>query len=301
MLPSEITLQRSCGDTQIEVIELSNVDTPDNDGGKYRSHLFSGWGGHSISSAPDYMLNWTFPEKVEEVRQKVEDALEEGIPDQKRVMLRNQSWGSLDERFVDDIALGFEVENPWQKWSRAAKDTCRVAVCIDSTSPHYEPPEKIEARMCVAAGIAGALESLDYEVSVVAAEINTKGSDRWQPRTSLAKTYLLASVLKDESESLTHSGFASVADTGIRRLLRCWSAQSNGYATQLTDQEWREIVQADLYIYIGNTDPVCEEGIPAGVGHGLKGSDVLRLDVEGHRDVDSACATLTEFFGKHDN
>lgn len=310
MLPKTLTLQSTSKQKrEVEVDELGCTDVPDHDGGNYAWAINdkTDWDGHWRDEVKPFLSKWKFPARVQEVRDRTEQALVDGLPDQRRVMLRNQQWGMIDDQYIADLALGEEVDSPFMRWSRVASDEVRVAICLDGTVCCGDGPEKLEARMCVAAGLASALESLGYEVSVLAACALSRfgaGKPR-QEHCPVSDTRVLATVLKDEREAMTDSGFAHLADTGLRRLMYCWVTRDNGFATHLTDQEWRVLTEADLLVYIGadddshdrQLDVINTEGLPSGARLGPVGEDALRLEVQGPEDVDKSIRKIEDFFG----
>jgi len=305
VLPSTVNVRSTNGDRRVRVEELGATDVPAHSGGSFAWELQQAgdWDGHRRDDVQPFLCKWTFPEKVQEIKDRVETVLEEGIPDQRRTMLRNQDSGMFDDRWITDVALGEEVEDPFCRWSKAATGEVRVAVCLDATAPWYTRKETLEARMCVAAGLASALEMLDYEVSVIGAclyESEHTGRPARRAPKHARGTVCLATVMKGEDEPLVDSGFAHFADTGLRRLVCCWVTKANNFATHLSDSEWRELTDADLFVYLGpargDSNVVNESGIPSGEGIGPVGDDVLNLKVNGYSDVDRALGTLETFF-----
>lgn len=298
MLPKTIKLETDRGNQEIEVKGLGAVDVPEGDGGAYASELTgSGWDGYTRDAVPNHLATWIPAKKTREIAQRVEQALEDGIPDQRRRMLRNQDFGMLDDRFVCDIALGDEVERPFSRWANSKAGECRVAICIDTASSWRTDKGRDAARQTIAAGMAMALEGLDYEVSIVAAMVCSR-TPGGLPRTRRADgPYVHAITVKDASESYVGSSFAHLAETGLSRLVTCWAAQSNGYGTPLTDAEWREMTGADLFVYIGDQNGrLNTSGKPAGAKVGIHGEDVLPLTVNSDRDIDSAIEKVEAFF-----
>lgn len=344
MLPNEITMQTNRGDRKVSVNALNPTGVPKGDGGRYahvieKTHHLDGstvWDGHCRDTAKAHLTSWTFPKAVTEVARRTEEALSEGIPDQKRSMLRNQDDGMLDDLWVDEIALGEEIDNPFCRWSKNKRGEVRVAICLDGSSAWWLPPTTIEARMAVAAGIASALESLDYDVSVTVASLLCERPDRKPRRGSrhLAprqhpNTIAHAMTMKGEDEPMVDSGFAHYGDTGFGRMIKCWTLESNAYVTTLSDREWRDLVDADFYIYVGTafvgskrnkrtkrlekvyaiTDEMFYEGSHGGMNMGGRpdpehggfkvgpvGDDSLRLLIDAHEHIDAAVARVENFF-----
>jgi hypothetical protein len=256
---------------------------------------------HTCYTAENYLRTWTFPQKLEEIRERVEQVLEEGLPDQRRRMLLNQEDGILDDRFADDIALGMEVENPFQRWSKKARDTCRVAICIDATIIWHMPAEELGSRMVVAAGLAAALEAQSYEVMVVAARLTALDG---KPRSYGHGAKFQVSVLKGEDEPLTTSGFAALSDTDLTRLLYHWEQGRAGYTCAPSNSEWRELTESDLFIHLNATESDLfvhgpnQDGLPKGESARLIGDDVLSLPVSRYADVEAALVKVESFFQK---
>lgn len=290
---------------EVPVIELGATDVPDHKGGGYARRIGPGnefsWDGHTRDEVPRYLTTWTFPDRVRDVRDRAERILEEAIPDQRRRFLRNQEHGMFDDRWITDVALGEDVERPFTRWTKNRRGEVRVAVCLDGSVCVGDRKTMLEARMCVAAGIASALEALGYEVSVLSATLTSRLGDS-KPRVA-HDPFVFATVIKEESEPFVESGFAHLADTGLRRLVSCWVAKSDGWDTHLCDSEWRALTGADLFVFIGPADSkpgglkvINEHGLPEGESIGPVGDDVIRLNVNGPRDVDGAVERLEKFF-----
>jgi len=317
-LPKTLNIQSTVKpDAEVPVVELGATEVPDHNGGNYASEISrnGGWDGHSRDKVKPFLTTWTVPAKVAKVRDEIEEILEEGIPDQKRRMLRNQDYGMLDDQWIVDLAMGDDIERPFQRWSRKARDTVRVAICMDTTVACFQSKEMLEARMMVSAGLAGALEMLDYEVSIVGASMQTNmKSGHKKPRQSPKTSQVFATVIKAHNEPYTESNFAHMADTGLRRLMCCWVMKDNGYVTQLTDREWRDLTGADLLLWIGpkqgagkqksrwggrqgySRHVINTEGLPGDAVIGVDGEDTIRLGVDSAADVDPAVEDLKRFF-----
>lgn len=302
----EITLRRTKGNMVVPLKLLDAVTLPRDPKTVKCPNVKNGSGGfegHTIYNVEHHLKTWTIPPKVDEVRERVERALEEGIPEQKRIMLRNQEDGMLNDAFADEIALGLDVENPFMRWNKMASDTCRVAVCIDSNVISWQTLENYQARVAMAAGVAMALESLDYEVMVVSAHVTYEGhGTTWGTSKPRISNSPIVSVrqLKREDESCASSHFAALSDTGIARLQTMWASDGNCHNTGLTNSEWREMTESDLFIHVCDPETkVNSEGLPAGEVIGLEGDDVLSLKVNKFKDIDEAIQTLENFF--HEN
>lgn len=302
-LPSTITMQSNQGDREVEVRSMGATDTPKGDGGRYRHVITRSleWCGWSKDKVKPHLTSWTMPEAVQSVREEAEKSLSDGIPDQRRTMLRNQAFGMLDSRWVPQIAIGQDVDRPFQRWSKARRHTVDVALCIDSTVCHLDSRERLEARMIVAGGLAGALDTLDYRNAIVAASMQVPehaGRKRTPRRARIGVSHCGAIVCKDWDEPFSDSCFAHLADTHIRRLTTSWQCGDNAYMTQLTDAEWRELTQAQILIYIGaeGDEVINTAGVPRGAKIGPVGDDVLRLSVNRMRDIPRAMETLSSFF-----
>lgn len=296
-MDTELNMRRqNGGNKKFPVTKLSCTEVPSS---KAKSCARGSFGRHTPENVEGFLKTWTFPEKIEEIRERIEQAVADGIPDQKRVMRRNQADGMLDDRFADEIALGFDVEKPFMRWSKSASDTVRVAICMDACVTWKMAAEHMGSRMAVAAGCAAALEALDYEVVVVAARW-TSQCDRGyiEPRKANAyKVEANVSVLKDESEPLMTSAFASVSDTDVSRILQAWTCNSNWFTTALSDAEWRELTDCDLYIDLSGSKAVNSMNLPKDRDSvRLKGDDVISLDVSKYDDVDLAIDNLEMFF-----
>lgn len=300
-LPKTLKVETAQGDRDVKVVELRAHETPQG-GTRYRPLNNGGdWDGHSKKTVPAFLKTWEMPEETSKIRARVESALQDGIPDQKRKVLRNQECGDLDERYVEEIARGEEVDRPFTRWSKRRRGEVRVAVAIDSTVIWWMKPELLQARMAMAAGIAGALESLDYQVSILATclQVSTEVGGFRKARQAPDRATVFATTIKEEHEPFVESGFAPLADTGLRRLMVCWVEDSNVYTGALTDREWRELTGADLFVYItsaGQSRGKNEEGLPYGKTTGLEGSDVLNLGVDGWADIEPATQALEAFF-----
>jgi hypothetical protein len=292
-------METSLGKTPVPVMEMGAVDVPTKHPTSWAYQLGEAvmWDGHTMSRAASFLRTWNFPEAVKSFRARVEQALEEGIPDQRRAVLWNQRDGFLDDRYVPDIALGEDVENPFWRWQKSKSDTVRVAVCLDATCWWAQTAEVVQSRMVVAAGLASALESLDYEVSVVGGQLMA-GCDGSAPRNAKKTASVMATVMKSEEEPLVDSGFAHFADTGLRRLMVVWAQDANGRLGPMTNGEWREMVEADLFVYIGSQRNINTDGAPYGATFGPKGEDVLHLALDGMSDIDRAVEQVEEFFQK---
>ena len=306
MLPSEVTLKRTRGDQTVRVVELGATQVPDHDGGSYAyrlgEHAKASWDGHSRETVPHHLATWEFPERSKRIAERCEQALEDGIPDQKRTMLRNQEFGTLEDRWITDLCMGEEIERPFNRWSKRARGETRVAICIDAAVACLQRAELLEARMSIAAGLAAALEGLDYECSILAAcaQVGVTQGNWRKPREVPSGAQVFATVCKDENEPFVESGFAHIADTGLRRLMTCWTLQDNGFSTHLTDSEWRELTGADLFVFIGPKQGgygiINTEGKPGEEPVGIVGEDCLTLKVDGLADIDPAIAQLECFF-----
>jgi len=308
-LPKTITLQSNRGDREVKVLDLGSTSVPDNDGGRFRHQLFGShvkgqWDGHYAESVKPHLATWSFPREVKETRDRAEQVLEELIPNQKRSMLRNQRHGLLDQKWVPSIAIGEDIERPFQRWSKNKRETISVAICLDSSVACYQSPELLKSRMVLAAGLASALEVLDYEVAIIGAHAQIAWNEcdaAIKPRQNTAKAEVLAITCKDWNEPFCDGGLAHFADTGLRRLIGCWQQKSNFFATSLTDLEWRELTQADLLIYVGpkagtHAEVLNSESLPRGATLGPKGDDVLRLEADRLKHIDPAIDKLATFF-----
>lgn len=310
-LPSTLTAQSAHGDRPVKVVELSPVDVPDGDpytrnGGDL---LYpSRWDGHTGPGLENHLRTWTTPERVREIQERVEQAVEEGIPDQRRAIRRNVDDGFFDDRFITEIATGEDVENPCWRWSKTKSDTVRVAICLDAATRVTLQPEVLEARMAVAAGLGAALETAGYEVSIVGACLMAPdylGEPQpdarvWLDR-KIAPPFFLASVVKAEHEPFVGSAFAGFSNTGVRRMINCWVRDGDGKNTQMTDREWRELTGADLFVYVGAgavgfAGVQFSKGLPPGSDIGPAGRDAIRLQVHGPEDIDTAVEALVRFF-----
>jgi hypothetical protein len=300
-LPKQIKMETGATKRDVPVFTLGAVGTPTHPNPNYEQYLQNGsdWDGHTKASVPEFLRTWILPDKVRELKEELERVLEEGVPDQKRSVRWNQDAGTLDDRFITDIALGEEVENPFWSWSRTNSDTVRVAICMDSCTCWWMSPELLKARMIVAAALTAAFEALDYECLTVAAHLLGSGDVGAKPRED-TKTRCVATVMKEDNEPLVDSGFAHYSDTGIRRLMNCWITDGNPCATQLTNDEWRALADADLYIYIGEWGGaravINTKGKPSDSPIGPKGEDALRLRVSSMKDVEPARIALEDFF-----
>jgi len=301
MLPSTIQMKTNRGDQEIEVVALAAHETPDHDGGAYRDSINrrTGWDGHTASTAGKHLTTWTLPERSKKIAERVERALEDGIPDQRRCMIRNLDNGILEDRFITDIAMGEDLDRPYAKWSKKKTAEARVAICMDVASGACDSPELLRCRTTVAAGLTSALEACDFEVSVVGGAVRNRtsgyGRDLY-PRQD-PNSYVMSIVVKDESEPFVESAFAHFADTGFRRLISCWVAKSNGYSTALSDSEWRELTGADLFIYIGNTTTShCTYGIPSDEKIGPRGPDTLVLNINTEAEIEASLVKIESFF-----
>jgi hypothetical protein len=297
-LPKTMKMMTTRGPREIPVIELGPVEVPSNPAPmRAVDHdQPSRWDGHTRRGVSKHLKTWTFPKDVQAVRERVMAYLEEGIPDQRRMVLYNQLDGNLDDRFIPDIALGEEVERPFWAWKKGKADTTRVAICLDSACYWEQTPDVVKSRMVVAAGLAGALEMLGYEVAIAAGQIHAQSG---LPRQSKGAVAML-SILKSEDEPLVDSGFAHFSDTGLRRLVSEWTVDAIVGMSHLSNTEWRALFEADLYIYIGpeagDRGVINTHGIPDGEPLGPSGPDTLRLRVNGMRDVDTMVETLRNFF-----
>lgn len=298
MLPNTIKLQTTFGDVEIPIRSLGAAELPEHDGGAYAHNLHRGFDGYTRESVKEHVKKWTPGKNVRDLAARVEEALEEGIPDQRRRMLRNQDFGMLDDRWISDIAQGDEVEKPFARWSKAKSAECRVAICIDTASTCYTARERDAARNTVAAGLAMALEGLDYEVSIIAACVRSSVDGDKLPRERYATDRYVQTIrVKDESEPYVGSSFAHFAETGVRRLVSCWMSQGNGWSGSLTDREWREMTGADLFVFIGDHgSTINTKGVPGDATIGMKGDDTLSLTVNEPRDIESAISQVEEFF-----
>lgn len=312
MLPNEITIETSNGNRTVKVHALTTTGVPNHDGGalySYRLENAASWDGHTKSWAKSHLTTWTFPEKVTEIARRTEDALSEGIPDQKRKMLRNQPDGDLDDQWIDEIAIGEEIENPFCRWSKLKRKEVRVAICLDAATTASYSAEFIRARTAIAAGLTSALESLSYDVSVTAACLLALGKQRGSRRGRRvpdpryrSEATVHGMVLKSEDEPMVDSGFSHYADTGFQRLVKCWTKKGTARSTPLTDGEWRDLTEADFYIYIGTdrtggSHPAKNTGgLPYEATIGLDGEDVLRLRVDSYNDIDIAIEKIESFF-----
>jgi len=318
MLPKTLKIQSTKGDRDVQVIELGQIETPKGSGGAMSSELTyheneGTFGDHRRTNAAKHLVTWTLPEATRKVRREIEEAVEEGIPNQGRQMLRNQVVGQLENRHVTSIALGQTVERPCQRWSRRKRDTIRVAICLDTTAYWADKPEKIKARMAVASGLASALDSADYDCSVTGASLGLDSDASGHPRTNRAAT-VVGVVLKEEGQPTLDSGFAHFADTDLRRLVSCWAREANGRVTHLSDREWRQLSNdADLLIYVGPGGSegqdregsrargktlaiINTQGRPEGMPIGPVGEDALRLEVNEMADIDGAIQGVRDFF-----
>lgn len=303
-LPGTIKVESTRGDHERPVRKLGAIDVPsgspygDCDGVSLDESSPWAWDGYRSTRVESHLRTWTPPERVREITERVERALEEGIPDQRRTMVRNQEDGMLDDRWIDEIARGEDVENPFMRWTRQRRGETRVAICLDGTVAHCDSVEMLEARMCVAAGLAAALEGLDYECSILAATLlrRTAPYDVSAPRMRPETTEVFATIAKEEGEPFVESGVAHFAGTGLRRLVLAWTMESNGICTQLTDREWRELTGADLFIYVGSRKENAGRGRPSASPVGPQGDDVVYLEVNARSDIDGAIGTLERFF-----
>lgn len=318
-LPGTIEVESSlCGRAEVPVRELSAIGVPEQDprtAYEGRLNTPSAWDGHRAVEFSGHLRTWTVPELAQDVADRVTSALEEGLPDQKRTIRRNEDNGFLDDRFVTDIALGEEVENPFWRWNRNKSDVVRVAVCLDAATNAEMRPEVLASRMAICAGLGAALETCGYEVSIVAATLTartTRGLHE-EARVRVARahahqpknrSFVFATTVKAEDEPFVGSSFAAFADTGIRRMVNCWVRDGNGVNTPLTDSEWRALTGADLFVYVGDGasgGPVIfSRGLPRGAKIGPFGPDAVRLQVHGPKDVPTAIEALKEFFRERD-
>lgn len=346
-LPKAITIQSTRGvQMECEVFDLGATDVPTNEvthGYDRRLNYAPEWDGHTMDTAKHDLATWVLPERVREIAERVERILEDGVPDQRRSMLRNQEDGMLDDYWVTDIALGEEVDRPFNRWTRQKRGETRVAICLDATGAAGFTAEVMAARCAMAAGMASALEGLDYDVQVVAATM-IGPPDHRRPKALLevghpryyTTTRINATSIKREDEPFVSSAFAHFADTGMTRMVRCWIRDGNGCATHLTNDEWRSMVDADLFVYIGaggetglkrvynkfkkqsgyywdsrlqirrKRQPVPVKtypdstinlgALPDNTPLGPVGDDTIRLEVCGISDIDPAIERLEAFF-----
>lgn len=301
-----LNVKRSRGDAQVKLTRLGTTELPERFSNKWWDEINkpNSYGKHSAGTAHQHLTTWTFPAKVREIAERVEDVLEDGIPDQKRKRLNNQDFGILDDRFITDIAMGDEVESPFWRWSKKSRDTIRVAICLDGAAAWFMTEEMIRSRMAVSAGLASALESLDYDVSVYSGCLLSDDRIGLPREVRPEAATACIQCLKEEDEPLVDSGFAHFADTDFKRMIYLWTQQWNGYATHLSNSEWREVAgDADLYIYIGpdgsdkkNNKIINTKGIPYDEPCKLEGDDVLTLPLSYMKDVDGAVDQLERFF-----
>lgn len=300
--PKTLRIQSTVrNDREVEVRAIGCTEAPTNTVSSFMVEKLSStsrWGGHNMENTPKHLTEWSFPERVEQIRAQVQDALEEGLPEQRRVVLRNQDWGSLDERWVDDIAIGEEVEHPFQRWSQQASDTVRVAICVDTAAAGAHTPEYQASRIALAAGLASALEALDYDVAIYGGNLENPIGGA-SPRICHNPIGFF-SVLKDEADSLTTSCFASMSDTNMLNMIACWISNGISRATCYTDREWRDLVgDVDLFINLQGR-MVDLQQIPADAAAVLYGKDVLSLAVTSYFGIDGACKKIRDFFSEGD-
>jgi len=309
-LPNTVRIQSTKGDVDAPVTSLGSTDVHQHKGGNYAHDISEAnkdcWHGWYREAVKPHLLSWSFPREVQAIKDRAEQVLEEGIPSQKRTMLRNQVYGQLDQRWISQIAIGQDIERPFQRWSKAKRDTISVAICLDTTVASGLSNEMLKARMCLAAGLGGALEFLDYDVAIIGAHLQVsmeRAGFMTRPRQAPDKAEVQAITCKDWNEPFTDSGLAHMADTGLHRLSCAWGLKSDGYTTQLTDREWRELTDADLLVVVGphkgSRNVLNYEGLPKGATLLPTGDDTIYLPCDKITDLDPAVDVLEQFFNAH--